>query len=93
MQWSHTSAPVRASSAFLVLPHVLLGTDRIATVPRAVAALLAAEHPLRVVDPPVRIPGFSLHQGWHEVHRHDAAHVWLRARVAEQARAIAGARS
>ena len=73
---------------FLLLPHVLVGTERIATVPRRVALLLAGTHPLRLVDPPVRIPGFTLCLAWHEIHRHDPAHAWLRARLARQAKEL-----
>ena len=74
---------------FLVLPHVLVGTDRIATVPRRMAALLVAAHPLRALETPLRVPGFTLHQGWHEIHRHDPAHAWLRGRIADEARTAA----
>lgn len=73
---------------FLVLPYVLVGTDRVATVPRRIANLLAAAHPLRIVEPPVSVPGFTLHQGWHEIHRHDPAHAWLRARISDEARRL-----
>ena len=74
--------------SFLLLPHLLAGTERIATVPRRIALLLAATHPLRVLEPPVRVPGFTLCLAWHEIHRHDPAHVWLRARIHQQAREL-----
>jgi DNA-binding transcriptional LysR family regulator len=73
---------------FLMLPHLLVGTERIATVPRRIAALLVAAHPLRTLEPPVSVPGFTLHQGWHELHRHDPGHAWLRSRLAETARRL-----
>jgi DNA-binding transcriptional LysR family regulator len=73
---------------FLMLPHLLVGTDRVATVPRRIAALLVAAHPLRALEPPVSVPGFTLHQGWHELHRQDPGHAWLRNRLAETARCL-----
>ena len=77
-------------STFLALPYLLVGTQRIATVPRGIAHELVRQHPLRVVKPPLAIPGFTMHQAWHEIHRNDPGHRWLRSRVAEEARRVAG---
>lgn len=63
---------------FLLLPHILIGTQRIATIPIGMAAELARMHPLRIVKPPLQIPGFTMSLGWHEIHRNDAGHRWLR---------------
>ena len=79
--------------SFLLLPHVLVDTERIATVPRRIALLLAENHPLRVLEPPVRVPGFTLSLAWHEIHRHDPAHLWLRASVQREARKLGDAGS
>jgi DNA-binding transcriptional LysR family regulator len=76
--------------SFLLVPHVLVETERIATVPLRVAQLLAATHPVRLLEPPVRVPGFTLCLAWHEIHRHDPAHVWVRARLQRAARELAG---
>ena len=86
----HRRVGVQVSS-FLLLPHVLVETERIATVPRRIATLLAAVHPLRILEPPLRIPGFTLSLGWHEIHRQHPAHAWLRARIAAEARELARA--
>jgi DNA-binding transcriptional LysR family regulator len=75
-------------STFLGLPYVLAGTERVATVPRRMATELARRHPLRVVAAPVPIPGFTMALGWHEIHRNDPGHRWLRGRVAEAAAAL-----
>ena len=72
-------------STFLMVPHVLVGTRRIATVPIAMAERLVREHPLRRIDPPLAVPGFTLCQAWHEILRDDPGHRWLRARLAELA--------
>jgi DNA-binding transcriptional LysR family regulator len=77
---------------FLILPWVLVGTQRVATVPKRMAAELMRAHPLRVLPPPVRIPGFTISQGWHEIHRSDPGHRWLRARIARACGARGAAR-
>ena len=38
------------------------------------AAKLVRMHPLRILKPPVEIPGFTMCQGWHEIHRNDPGH-------------------
>jgi DNA-binding transcriptional LysR family regulator len=63
---------------FLILPYLLIGTTRIATVPQRMADELVRMHPLKILKPPVEIPGFTMCQGWHEIHRNDPGHRWLR---------------
>jgi DNA-binding transcriptional LysR family regulator len=77
---------------FLLLPHLLVGTKRIATVPIGMAKELATLSPLRIVKPPLTIPGFTMCQGWHEIHRSDPGHHWLRDAIAKQAAKRNGAR-
>lgn len=66
------------ASTFLIVPYLLTGTTRIATVPQRIAVELVRMHPLRILKPPVEIPGFTMCQGWHEIHRNDPGHRWLR---------------
>jgi DNA-binding transcriptional LysR family regulator len=64
---------------FLFLKAVLARTDLVAMLP---ARLVADSPELRVVEPPLEIPGFELLMLWHErVHR-DPAHQWLRDHIA-----------
>ena len=63
---------------FLIVPYLLIGTTRIATVPERMAGELVRMHPLRMLKPPVEIPAFTMCQGWHEIHRNDPGHRWLR---------------
>jgi DNA-binding transcriptional LysR family regulator len=72
--------------SFSLLPDVLVGTQRVATVPERMARRLCELHPLRAAELPVEIPSFTMCMGWHEVHRNDPAHQWLRAEVLESAR-------
>jgi DNA-binding transcriptional LysR family regulator len=72
---------------FLMVPYVLSGTTRVATVPERMAAELVRVYPLRSLGPPVEIPGFTMCMGWHEIHRSDPSHRWLRETLAATARA------
>src|SRR5690349_12672275 len=54
---------------FLSVPYLLLGTQRIATVPRRIAERFVEHHALRMLEPPIDLPPVVLHLGWHEVHR------------------------
>lgn len=72
-------------ATFLVAPYALLGTERIATVPSRMAEEFVRLHPLRILEPPLPIPGVVLCQGWHEIHRNDPGHRWLRQAVAGEA--------
>jgi len=71
--------------SFLMVPSLLIGTQRIATVPARMAAELVRTHPLRTLAPPVEVPGFTMCQAWHELHRHDPGHRWLRDALARVA--------
>jgi hypothetical protein len=43
-----------------------------------VAPELMRTYPLNILKPPVVIPGLTMCQGWHEIHRNDPGHRWLR---------------
>jgi hypothetical protein len=42
------------------------------------AAELVRKHPLLILERPVRIPGFTMCQGRHEIHGNDPGNRWLR---------------
>ncbi|HEX2689481.1 MAG TPA: LysR family transcriptional regulator [Kofleriaceae bacterium] len=67
---------------FLIAPSFLVGTARVATIPARIAELLVKSHPLHMFPPPVAIPDFTIGAAWHEIHRGDAGHRWLRTRLA-----------
>jgi LysR family transcriptional regulator, nod-box dependent transcriptional activator len=71
--------------SFLIVPYLLIGTERIATVPMRMALALVRAHPLRILTPPADIPRFTMCQAWHELHRHDPAHRWLRDAIRREA--------
>ncbi|WP_159912824.1 LysR family transcriptional regulator [Pantoea sp. 18069] len=71
--------------SFTIVPHLLVGTPRIATLPTRLARQIAARFPLRVVECPVEIPPFAEHMQWHKYQERDPAMAWLRALLIEVA--------
>jgi DNA-binding transcriptional LysR family regulator len=74
---------------FLLAPHVVAGSDLVLTVGARVAEAFAKILPLRVLEPPVKLPGFEVRMYWHERHHRDPAQQWFR----ELVRAVAEAPS
>ena len=74
------------ASTFLIVPYLLIGTTRIVTVPERMARELVRAHPLKILKPPVTIPGFTMCQAWHEIHRNDPGHRWLREELVRASR-------
>lgn len=64
---------------FLFLMSVLANTDLVAMLP---ARLVRDSSVLRVVEPPVEIPGYEMAMLWHERSHRDPAHQWLRDYIA-----------
>ncbi|RKP46018.1 LysR family transcriptional regulator [Trinickia fusca] len=64
---------------FLFVMSAVASTDLVAMLPSRLAHNVGA---LRVVEPPVEVPGYEMSMLWHErVHR-DPAHRWLRDHIA-----------
>lgn len=66
---------------FLTIPYAIIGTDTIATLPRALAVQFEANHPIRVLDVPLKLPRVKYSAYWHERHHLDPGHKWLRSVV------------
>lgn len=58
---------------------LLAESDLLATVPIGLANLLAKRWDLRVLKPPVALPGYTLSLYWHERYHRDPGNAWLRA--------------
>lgn len=63
---------------FLLVPHVVAGSDLVATVGTRVADAFADLLSLRVVEPPVKLPTYEIRMYWHERHHRDPAQRWFR---------------
>ncbi|AYC32321.1 LysR family transcriptional regulator [Pseudomonas cavernae] len=68
---------------FNTLPQLIVGTQRIATMHRRLARLYAAHLPLRILQPPVKIPVMREFMLWHRTMDGDPMHRWLRERISE----------
>jgi DNA-binding transcriptional LysR family regulator len=74
---------------FLTLPFLMDGTDMIATLPLLLAQRFGAQHPLQILEPPLRLPRVRYAAYWHERSHKDAGQRWLRAVLVDAARAVA----
>ena len=74
--------------SFLLAPIVAAQTDLLWTVPRTLSGMLGSYLPLRLVEPPIKLPTFSISQIWHERSQSDPAHAYLRQTLARLAQKI-----
>ena len=64
-----------------LLGHLVVGTQRVATLPTRLALQLAAYLPLKIFTPPVQIPPLQIAMQWHRSREHDSASLWFREKV------------
>jgi len=68
---------------FMSIPHLLLDTDLIATVPQSCALSLLRLGFLKMLPLPMQPPQFELKQHWHARYHQDTANRWLRSAIYE----------
>ncbi len=68
---------------WLVAPMLVLNSDMICTIAEGIARTLAPYLPIRILKPPIEMPGFELEMVWHRRADEDPAQRWLRDRVRE----------
>lgn len=73
---------------FLVAPILVARSDLVLTLPERVARAFAGMLPLRTVEPPLDVEGFSVSAFWHERQARDPAHAWLRSVIVDVCRAV-----
>jgi DNA-binding transcriptional LysR family regulator len=78
---------VRVES-YRAVPHFLTGTDRVALLQERLAARIADELRLRVVEPPGVLEPVIETLWWHRNFDEDPAHAWLREAVVTAARPL-----
>ncbi len=64
---------------FLFMMSVLANTDLVAMLPSRLVRNASA---LRIVEPPLDVPGYEMSMLWHERSHRDPAHQWLREHIA-----------
>jgi DNA-binding transcriptional LysR family regulator len=65
--------------------HSVVGTDRIATVPARLAAEMARNLPLRILQPPLQLPRLVEVLQWPSHRESDPAHRWIREQIRAEA--------
>ncbi|TDX18540.1 DNA-binding transcriptional LysR family regulator [Buttiauxella sp. BIGb0552] len=63
------------------LPQMLIGTNRIATIHRRLAAQFAKRMPLRMLSSPVDLPVMREFMCWNRTHNNDQPAAWLRDKI------------
>ena len=63
---------------FDLLPRLVVGTDRLATVPERIATSYAAQFPLKVLPAPIAFPPLCEVVQWHSYLDKDAGLIWFR---------------
>lgn len=71
---------VLSASTFHSVLDLVERSELVALVPARLAATRASR--LRVLAPPLAVPGFAIHMAWHDRNHGDAAQRWLRERLA-----------
>ncbi|MEO8099969.1 MAG: LysR family transcriptional regulator [Acidobacteriota bacterium] len=65
-------------SSFALVPQLVIGTTRIATIHRRLAMYYARHLPLRVLKPPIEFPALKEEMQWHTYREADPGLRWLR---------------
>ena len=66
------------ATGFTLLPQLILGTTRIATIQRRLAEFYASQMPLKIVKLPKQLPKLQEVMQWHAFRNSDPGLVWLR---------------
>ena len=69
------------TASFDLAPRLVIGTERIATIPARLARRYADLLPIKLLPVPVDIPPIVEVLQWHRVHDSDPAHRWLRSQL------------
>ena len=75
--------------SFDLAPHLVVGTERLATVATRLAVKYAGLLPIKLVPVPITMPPMIEMLQWHRAHDHDPAHIWLRDQMREAVAALA----
>lgn len=70
---------------FFAVAEMVAVTDYCATLPKLICRRLVNDARLKVLAPPVDLGTFPVEMAWHVRYRHDPAHRWLRALIADVA--------
>ncbi|MGX9120691.1 LysR family transcriptional regulator [Mesorhizobium sp. BHbsci] len=77
---------------FSMIPAMLSGTERIATIPLRLVEYFAQLIPLRIVELPLPLPVFTEAVQWPALHNSDSASIWMREILLQEASRMAAPR-
>jgi DNA-binding transcriptional LysR family regulator len=69
--------------SFLGVARIVAQTELLVIVPRLLGDTLASQEQVKLLDPPIALPAYSVKQHWHERFHADPANAWLRRTMAE----------
>lgn len=69
--------------SFLGVARIVAQTELLVIVPRLLGETLASQEQVRLLDPPIALPSYSVKQHWHERFHADSGNIWLRRTMAE----------
>lgn len=69
--------------SFLGVARIVAQTELLVIVPRRLGEALAQQERVRLIEPPLKLPSYSVKQHWHERFHGDAGNEWLRRTLAE----------
>jgi LysR family nod box-dependent transcriptional activator len=87
-RFGHTRRIEVVAMTFSLLPELVVGTSRIATMPETLARLHANYLPLKLLPPPIQIPRLREQIQWHRYRDVDTALTWLRKLLREVAQSL-----
>lgn len=67
----------------LTIPSIIEKTDYISTIPERLILPYLGGRKLRLLEPPISVPGFDMKQFWHQATANDAPNKWLRGLIAD----------
>jgi len=70
-------------SSFLGVARIVAQTELLVIVPRILGEVLAAQEPVKLVEPPFALPDYAVRQHWHARFHADDGNAWLRRTMAE----------
>ena len=69
--------------SYLGVARIVAQTEFLVIVPRQLGNALAEQEKVKVLEPPLPLPGYKVKQHWHERFNLDAGNIWLRQTMAE----------
>jgi DNA-binding transcriptional LysR family regulator len=73
---------------FLVAPWLIAGSNMVITLAERIARAFVMQLPLKVLEPPLPLPLFTIQLTWHERRHRDPGHQWLRNQIIDVCKTV-----